>query len=432
MGAKRGSLQRRLPPPAHELDETIDLVLSNVTGGATLGTDEATVTIEGPNDQVAGTIAFDPASYSVAESCGTVGVTVTRTGGSDGAVSVDYADALTGTATSGSDYTAITGDTLDWANGDLLLTAAGDSWDDPQTVTVAAVDDDVAEGAHHGIIKHSVESEDEVYDGIETDDVTVDITDNDTASVIVRPLTVNVAEGGAPDTYQIYLATESTGTVTITIDPDSQVRVDPTVLYFSPDLSELTALVTEGTDWDRPRIVTVTAVDDSVVEGPRHGHITHSASGGGFDGAEIASVLANITDNDREVPPHEEKVCCSPHWFYADLMREIKNGVVRTSDGPAFRPNAPITREEAAVMIARALIHCGRPEVISDLLARQILARFRDARQIGDDNLRTVALAVYTEMMIGRTPGTFMPNASLSRAEVAQALARLWRSLRAH
>ena len=42
------------------------------------------------------------------ESGGSLTVTVTRTGGSDGAVTVDFA-ANTGTATAGTDYTATTG-----------------------------------------------------------------------------------------------------------------------------------------------------------------------------------------------------------------------------------------------------------------------------------------------------------------------------------
>ncbi len=593
----------------YELDETIDLVLSDIDGDASLGTHHATVTItnddvagvtvskesvdvteEGPSsdtytvvldtqpaadvaiaiDPVSGYVTVDPTGLTFTSADWDDPQTITVTAVDDAVVEGGHSDTIGHTASSDdenydeipiADVTANITDndtagiiidptetsateggaagsytvrlateptgpvtvsllpddqvTIEPTSltfypesyGDLLLTADGDRWDDPQTVTVTAVDDNVAEGAHHGIIKHSVESEDEVYDGIGTDDVTVDITDNDAASVIVRPLTVNVAEGGATDTYQICLATEPTGIVTISISPDSQVTVEPTILHFFPGSDEVTALTIEGIAWNEPQTVTVTAVDDAVVEGPHHGHISHSADGGGFDGIEIAGVLASVTDNDKEVPKHEEKVCCSPpglsgpfitlvdmdghwaedvaslmvrlrvmsalpvsrfnpdgsvtraefvqmlartmgcpsakvrvpfkdvrstDWFYADLMRQIKNGVVRASDGPAFRPNAPITREETAVMVARALIHCGRPEVVSDLLARQILERFRDAQQIADDNLRTVALAVYSEMIIGRTPRTFMPSASLSRAEAAQALARLWRSLRAH
>ncbi len=65
-----------------------------------------------------GNLAFSSASYSVGEGGGTATITVTRTGGSTGAVSVQYATS-NGSATSGAgnDYTATSG-TLNWADGD--------------------------------------------------------------------------------------------------------------------------------------------------------------------------------------------------------------------------------------------------------------------------------------------------------------------------
>lgn len=56
----------------------------------------------------AGTVQFDASSYRITENKGTLVVNVTRTGGSDGTISVDYATA-DGTATSPSNYTAVSG-----------------------------------------------------------------------------------------------------------------------------------------------------------------------------------------------------------------------------------------------------------------------------------------------------------------------------------
>lgn len=63
-----------------------------------------------------GALQFSAASYSAAEGAGTATITVTRTGGSDGAVGVTYATS-DGTALAGSDYTGAAG-TLSWADGD--------------------------------------------------------------------------------------------------------------------------------------------------------------------------------------------------------------------------------------------------------------------------------------------------------------------------
>ena len=64
----------------------------------------------------AGNLGFSPATYSVNETGGSVTLSVVRTAGTLGAVSVQYATA-NGSATAGSDYTATSG-TLSWANGE--------------------------------------------------------------------------------------------------------------------------------------------------------------------------------------------------------------------------------------------------------------------------------------------------------------------------
>ncbi len=105
----------------YESDETVEVTLSNATGGASLGADKvATLTIT-DDDAVPGTLQFDPTTVSAGEGAGTQDLTVTRTGGSDGAVTVDYA-VTGGTATgSGTDFTLASG-TLNFANTETSKT----------------------------------------------------------------------------------------------------------------------------------------------------------------------------------------------------------------------------------------------------------------------------------------------------------------------
>jgi hypothetical protein len=63
-----------------------------------------------------GVTALSSGSYSLAQNAGSVRVTVTRTGGSSGAASVQYATA-NGTAVAGTDYTPASG-TVSWGSGD--------------------------------------------------------------------------------------------------------------------------------------------------------------------------------------------------------------------------------------------------------------------------------------------------------------------------
>jgi hypothetical protein len=81
-----------------------------------------------------GTLQFSSATYSVNESAGTATITVTRTGGSSGAVSA-LVSTSNGTATAGVDYTA-TSTTVNFADGDTA----------PKTVTIPIINDALVEG----------------------------------------------------------------------------------------------------------------------------------------------------------------------------------------------------------------------------------------------------------------------------------------------
>ncbi len=78
---------------------------------------------------VAGELAFNSATYSIDEDAGTATITVNRTGGSAGTVTVDYATVAGGTATGGAtctagvDYINASG-TLTFVNGDTTETFA--------------------------------------------------------------------------------------------------------------------------------------------------------------------------------------------------------------------------------------------------------------------------------------------------------------------
>jgi hypothetical protein len=111
-----------------EADETVHLALNNIIGNAVLGA-QSTATLTIIDDEQPGILQFSAATYRVDESGGTATITATRTGGSDGAVSVSYVT-NDGTASAGSDYTTASG-TLTWADGDSA----------DKTFTVAISDD---------------------------------------------------------------------------------------------------------------------------------------------------------------------------------------------------------------------------------------------------------------------------------------------------
>lgn len=100
-----------------EGEEFFTLILSNPTGGASLG-NPWTALVHIIDDDTAGVIRFSAATYTFKETVGSAIVFVNREGGNSGPVSVHYATS-NGTATSPEDYSNVEG-VLTWVDGDNL------------------------------------------------------------------------------------------------------------------------------------------------------------------------------------------------------------------------------------------------------------------------------------------------------------------------
>ncbi|HVP09621.1 MAG TPA: hypothetical protein VMV94_00345, partial [Phycisphaerae bacterium] len=170
----------------------------------------------------------------------------------------------------------------------LLFTSL--NWSVPQTVSVTAADDFVAQGPRSSTISHSAASADTSYSGIVIASVTASVTDNDVAGVTIIESdgSTDVTEGGATDTYTVVLNSQPTATVTITVGTDGPCTASPTLLTF------------DGTSWNIPHTVTVTAADDAIAQGPHTGTVSHTAASvdSNYNGIPLASVTALIADND--------------------------------------------------------------------------------------------------------------------------------------
>jgi hypothetical protein len=106
----------------NEQNETVNLNLSNPTGGAILGT-PSTATLNIVDNDPAGSVQFSAATYSVSEAKSTATITIKRMEGTASGVTVDYATS-DGTATAGKDYktTKTTSGTLTFKAGQTSKT----------------------------------------------------------------------------------------------------------------------------------------------------------------------------------------------------------------------------------------------------------------------------------------------------------------------
>ena len=178
----------------------------------------------------------------------------------------------------------------------LVFTPA--SWMKPQTVTVSAYDDMVAEGVHTAKLGHVADSDDPAYvpdPDLNPDLIvplrTVTINDNDTPDVIVSAdgTTLAVAEGGATTQYTIALGSEPTSRVTVTLQSNDQIDVIPDEIVF------------DASDWNQPRVITVRAIDDAIDEESHSSLISHfvASEDGNYNApASVSSVAISIADND--------------------------------------------------------------------------------------------------------------------------------------
>lgn len=103
-------------------------------------------------------------------------------------------------------------------------------------------------------------------------------------------------------------------------------------------------------------------------------------------------------------------------WYYDDVETLVIKGAV-TAENALFRPSAPITREEMAVMLVRALGY----STLSDSL-KNPKTPFTDV----SSNLAYIAMAYDFGIISGTTPTTFAPGSTAKREEAAAMMIRLY------
>jgi len=281
-----------LNDPLGEGNETVNLTLSNPTGGATLATPNAAVmTIV--DDEVV--LQFSASSYSITENTTNASITVARSGPTTGAVSVGYSMS-NGTATSGLDYTAVSGtvslgagvtsktftvpilgDTLDEANETVNLALSGPTGGallGPRNTAILTITDNDSGGA----LKFSVATY-TVSEATASATVTVSRSGGTASGVTVDYVMSNgTATAGSdytatPGTLS-FASGQTSRTFTVPILPDTLDEANETVVL---TLSNPTGGATLGTT--NPATLTIT--DNDVGGALKFSAATYSAGEAG-------------------------------------------------------------------------------------------------------------------------------------------------------
>lgn len=106
-------------------------------------------------------------------------------------------------------------------------------------------------------------------------------------------------------------------------------------------------------------------------------------------------------------------------WYAAELSAAYSNGLIHGRTAEKFSPDAPVTRQELAVLLLRAYQYAGGQA------AGNITAEYSDASDIAEWARLAVRLATSSGLFVGNTDGQFSPLNPSTRAEIAQAIDRI-------
>jgi hypothetical protein len=360
--------------------ETILLRLANPTGGATLDAERGSSTLrilandggsggggggggdDGGGDDNGGSrpgeLKFDQADFQGLEGRSAL-ITVERSRGELGAVSVSYATAP-GTATAGSDYTAVSG-VLSWGPGDGSR----------KTFQVPVLADDVADGGESIRL----------------------VLSNPTGGAALgeRPTAmltlVDGAGGGGggggsngsrPGTIKFgersFQVIEGAGTARIAIERSQGERGTVSVRYTAAagsaaegqDFTAVTGILSWGNNDGRTQFVDIPVLDDSAFEGNETVQLTLSEVTGGaaIDTARGTSTLVILDDDGATTAcvGDDDTSCLSDDRFRVEVVWRTPQG--ETGSGhmrPLSADSATVWffQPENAEMLVKVLNACG-------------------------------------------------------------------------
>ncbi len=272
-----------------EPNETFTVALSAPTGGASLGTANATATIT--NDDVAGTVSI--ANVAIGEGGGNAVLTLTRTGGA-GDFTVDFATA-DGTATvAGSDYLANAG-TITFTGG--ATTAQ---------IGVAINQDAIVEPDETLTVNLTNPTSGATITGPTAATVTIVDDDSGVAPGSVSIADAQIIEGNAGTGILLLTLTRAGGTGAFTVDFATAASTDPQFASATAgtDYVATSGTVTFGTGVTT-QTVAVTINGDTIVELSEQFRVLLSNATGGATIGD-GSAIATITNDD--MPPASQRL----------------------------------------------------------------------------------------------------------------------------
>ena len=129
--------------------------------------------------------------------------------------------------------------------------------------------------------------------------------------------------------------------------------------------------------------------------------------------AEMAAIINRSFGCYKAADISQYKDVAKSKWYYNDVALAVQMGTYNGRSSSSMAPDAPITREEAMTVVARAL------ELDYEAYAKTDLSKFADAKNVSAWALPYVRAMVGADYIHGRTKG-LEPLDNITRAEFAQ------------
>ena len=178
-----------------------------------------------------------------------------------------------------------------------------------QTITLTGVNDDVDDGDVNVSILNAISTADSAYGALDNKTVTAVNVDDDTAAVTLTETSSSTAvvESGSTDNFTIVLSSEPTDnvTVTVTASDSTELSVSPSTLTFT------------SSNWSTAQEVTVTGVEDNVVDGARWADLSFSASSSDSKYSALSiSSITSIPVTDSRTGRQQDSYISAGRKFY--------------------------------------------------------------------------------------------------------------------
>ena len=255
-------------------------------------------------------------------------------------------------------------DTTEGTVSPTVLIFDNTNWDQPQPVWIDGVDDSLIDGDIPYNILTTITSSDPIYSQVNPPNLSVTNEDDDSAGITVDPtIGLITSEDGTEAVFTIELDTKPEANVKITFSSNdtSEGTVSPSSVTFTP------------ANWDSPKTIVVTGVDDDIADGDKEYTIVTNPAESLDDyylGLNPEDVLVINSDpdtpgytvaplDDLETTEGEDsafvniilKTMPQEEVFFSFESSDTSEGVVNPPPVPVFQPSDWIPNEPIKLQI---------------------------------------------------------------------------------